>query len=149
MHADHRAALAILATFTNNKSRVNAIRKVGKVMLNATLQKEFDQLMKDVLAYAEERNAIAHNLWGVHKDEADVVYRMPMTAISNFVVEAPHKTQHDPEQFVTSLKSQMERFTPADLEQVEQKGRDLLHRVMVQTTNAFSRSIEKQNAPAG
>lgn len=149
MHADYRAALAILETFRTNSSRVQAVKKVGKQMLDPGAQEAFNDLMKEVLAYAEQRNKIAHNLWGVKDGEPDVVYRMPMTAISNFVVEAPEKPTYNAEELAASFRAQMQQFTVADLEQLEQRGRDVLHRVMTETTQkGYARAVEKQNPSA-
>lgn len=149
MHADQRAALAILSTFRTNSSRVQAVRKVGKEMLDATMQADFDALMKEVLAYAEERNAIAHNLWGVKDDELEVVYRMPMTTLSDFVVAAPHQMTIDADNIVASFKSQMTSFTVLDLEQLEKRGRDVLKRVMTETTQiSYTRALQNSNPNA-
>ncbi len=149
MHADQRAALAILSTFRTNSSRVQAVRKVGKEMLDATMQADFDALMKEVLAYAEERNAIAHNLWGVKDDELEVVYRMPMTTLSDFVVAAPHQMTIDADNIVASFKSQMTSFTVLDLEQLEKRGRDVLKRVMTETTQiGYTRALQNSNPNA-
>ena len=146
MHADHRAALAILGTFKTNSSRVNAVKKVGRVMLEPPLQSKFDALMKAVLAYAEERNAIAHNLWGVKADEPDVVYRMPMSAISDLLVEAPHKVPFNAEETVASFTKQMTPFTVQDLEAIEQRGRNILTRIMNETTQkVYSRTFENSS----
>lgn len=134
MHGDHRAALAILETFKNNSSRVEAVRRVGKEVLDASLRHDFDELMKDVLSYARERNAIAHGLWGTRKAEREVVYRMPVSALSSVIVEAPHKTDHDTGALLDSFKDEITTLTVDDLERIEQKGRDLLRRVMSETT---------------
>ncbi|WP_373981674.1 hypothetical protein LN047_10180 [Achromobacter sp. JD417] len=138
MHDDHRAALAILETFKNNSSRVEAVRRVGKEVLDASLRQDFDELMKDVLSYARERNAIAHGLWGSRKSEYEVVYRMPVSALATFIVEAPHKTDHDTGALLDSFKEQIRMLTVDDLERIEQKGRDLLRRLMSETTQKMS-----------
>lgn len=134
MHHDHRAALAILETFKNNSSRVDAVRRVGKEVLDPSLRDDFDKLMKDVLAYATERNAIAHGLWGSREDELKVVHRMPIAALSRFIVEAPTKTDFDTEALVNSFKESITTFSVSDLELLEQRGRDVLLRVMSETT---------------
>lgn len=146
MHADHRAALAVLKTFNSNFSRVNAVRKIGKDMLDASVWEDFDNLMKEVLAYANERNKIAHSLWGVDKDQPDLVVRIPMSVIPNLVVRAPHMTSPMTEEFLASLRSEMTSFTVAKLEQIEQQGRDVLERVMKEATNkTFLLAEEKQS----
>lgn len=145
MHDDHRAALAILETFKNNSSRVEAVRRVGKEVLDASLRHDFDQLMKDVLSYAKERNAIAHGLWGSCEDKLEIVYRMPMATLSRFIVEAPNKTDHDTKVLLNSFKDDITILTVDDLERTEQKGRDLLLRVMSETTkNLYSRKLKNQ-----
>lgn len=143
MHADHRAALAIMGTYRTNSNRVQAVRKVGKEMLDETLHPGFDTLMKDVLAYAEERNAIAHNLWGAKDDEPDIVYRMPMAAIPNFVIETTHKAACNAEGVIASIKGQIAAFTVADLERLEERGRHVLKRVMTETTQkGYARAVK-------
>ncbi|WP_434112068.1 hypothetical protein [Paraburkholderia caffeinilytica] len=145
MHDDHRAALAILETFKNNSSRVQAVRRIGKEVLDVSLRHDFDELMKDVLSYAEERNAIAHGLWGSCEDKLDIVYRMPMATLSKFIVEVPNKTDIDTEALLNSFKDEITILTVDDLERIEQKGKDLLFRVMSETTKkAYSRTSENQ-----
>ncbi|MCA8383686.1 hypothetical protein LGN22_32730 [Burkholderia cenocepacia] len=143
MHGDHRAALAVLESFNSNNSRVQAVRKIGKEVLDASLREDFDALMTEVLSYARERNAIAHSLWGSHMDKPEFVYRMPMAALSSKMVEAPNNPIVDAEAFTSSLKKDIAALSVADLERTEQKGRDLLLRVMRETTNkAYSRALE-------
>jgi hypothetical protein len=143
MHGDHRAALALLDSFNSNHSRVQAVRKIGKEVLDASVREDFDALMNDVLSYARERNAIAHSLWGSHEDKPECVYRMPMAALSSKLVEAPNTPTVDAEAFVSSLKKDIATLSVADLERTEQKGRDLLFRVMTETTNkVYSRALE-------
>jgi len=145
MHDDHRAALAILETFKSNSSRVEAVKRIGKAVLDTSLRHDFDELMKDVLTYARERNAIAHGLWGSDKDNLEVVYRMPMAALSSFMVEAPNKPDYDANALVKSFKDGMTTLTLNDLEQIEQKGRELLVRVMSETTKILHlRSLANQ-----
>ncbi|CAE6754321.1 hypothetical protein [Paraburkholderia aspalathi] len=143
MHGDHRAALAVLDSFNNNNSRVQAVRRIGKEVLDASIRDDFDALMNEVLSYARERNEIAHSLWGSHRDKPEFVYRMPMTAISAGMVELPNKTDVDTDRLVNSLKQGITILSVADLERIEQKGRDLLHRVMGESTKkAYSRTLE-------
>jgi enoyl-CoA hydratase/carnithine racemase len=144
MHDDHRAALAILESFRNNSSRVEAVRRIGKKVLDASLRQHFDDLMKDVISYAKERNSIAHGLWGSHEDEHENVYRMSIEKFSTFVVESPNITDIDAEVMLDSFKKEITVFTVDDLKQLEQKGIDLLCRVMGETTNkAYSQTSRK------
>ncbi|WP_186059124.1 hypothetical protein [Burkholderia gladioli] len=143
MHGDHRAALAVLDSFNSNNSRVQAVKRIGKEVLDASVREDFDALMNEVLSYARERNAIAHSLWGSHEDKPELVYRMPMAALSSTMVEAPNKPAVDAEAFASSLKKDITTLRVADLEQTEQKGRDLLMRVMKETTNkVYVRALE-------
>ncbi|WP_321873671.1 hypothetical protein [Burkholderia ubonensis] len=143
MHGDHRAALAVLDSFNSNNSRVRAVKRIGKEVLDASLREDFDALLSEVLSYAQERNAIAHSLWGSHEEKPEFVYRMPMTALSSRMVEVPNKTTVDVEALVSSLKKDITTLSVADLERTEQKGRDLLFRVMSETTKtAYSRTLE-------
>ncbi|NBI49612.1 hypothetical protein [Burkholderia sp. ISTR5] len=141
MHDDHRAALAILETFKNNSSRVEAVRRVGREVLAPSLRHDFDELMKDILLYARERNTIAHGLWGSRKAEKEFVYRMPVSALSSFIVEVPRKTDCDTSALLDSFKDDITTLTVDDLERIEEKGRDLLSRVMRETTKkVYSRA---------
>ncbi|WP_430231793.1 hypothetical protein [Paraburkholderia tropica] len=143
MHGDHRTALAVLESFKSNHSRVQAVRKIGNQVLDVTLRDDFDALMKDVLSYAQERNAIAHSLWGSHKDQPEIVYRMPMTALSARMIELPNKGAVDADQLVATLNEGITSLSVADLQGLEQNGRDLLHRVMSEATKkAYSRTLE-------
>jgi hypothetical protein len=145
MHDDHRAALAILETFKNNSSRVEAVRRIGKEVLDASLLHDFDELMRDVLSYAKERNAIAHGLWGSCEDKLEIVYRMPMAALSRFIVETPNRTDCNIDALLNSFKDDIKILTVDDLEQTEQRGRDLLQRIMNETTKkAYSRALKNQ-----
>jgi hypothetical protein len=145
MHDDHRAALAILETFKNNRSRVEAVKRIGKGVLDASLLSDFNELMNDVLAYATERNSIAHGLWGARKDELGIVYRMPMSAFSKSIVESPTKTEYNVDKFVKSFNDQMTSFTVHDLEEIEQRGRAILARIMKETMKtAYSKTLKIQ-----
>lgn len=141
MHDDHRAALAILGSFRSNSSRVEAVRRIGKEVLDAQLRHDFDELMKDVLSYAIERNEIAHGLWGSHKDKPDVVYRMPMETFSKFAIELPTNPPSDTDLLVKSFKNKIETMTVDDLLKLEQRGHDVLLRVMGEMTQkTYSRA---------
>lgn len=150
MHDDHRAALAILDSFKSNSSRVEAVRRIGKKVLDNSLRDDFDRLMKDVLSYAKERNDIAHGLWGSRKDDLEVVYRMPMATFSSFIVEAPNNTAPNTVALLNAFKDDMTAFTLKDLEQIEEKGRNLLIRVMSETTKkAYSRTLNTLGVNGG
>ena len=141
MHDDHRAALAILGSFRSNSSRVEVVRRIGKEVLDAPLRHDFDELMKDVLAYAIERNAIAHGLWGSDKDQPDLVYRMPIETFSKFVIELPINPPSDADALAQSFKDKIETMTVDDLLKIEQRGHDVLLRVMREMTQkTYSRA---------
>ena len=143
LHDDHRAAIAILETFKTNNSRVEAVKRIGKEILEASLFHDFEQLMKDVLSYAKKRNDIAHSLWGSHEDMHEIVYRMSMPTFSRFIVEIPTKTDHDTDAILSSFKNHIKALTVDDLERIENEGRDLLLRVMKETTNkAYSQTLK-------
>lgn len=146
MHNDHRAALAILDTFKNNSSRVQAVRRIGKEILDTSLHPDFDELMKDVLSYASERNSIAHGLWGSCENQPDIVYRMPMAVLSSFIVETPNKMDtYTKDVLVKSFKDNITNFSLEDLEDIERKGRDLLQLVMKETTKKlYSQSLKNR-----
>ena len=139
MHADDRAALAMLQTFRSNSARVDAVRKVGAAMLAEEYKGDFDKLMKAVLSYATERNAIAHNLWGVSDDEPNLVYRIPMSAISGLVVKSTTMSTDDMLAYVDPIRAKIEAFTLAKLEQLEGQGQHVLHHVMSETTGKMFR----------
>ncbi len=143
IHADHRAAMAILETFRTNSSRVGAVRKVAKSMLTPELQIEFDALMKEVLAYADERNKIAHSLWGANDTEDGLVYRMPMSVVQEQMVDARMPVAPDAEKIVADLKAKMVPFTVADLEAIEKRGADVMKKVMAEAAQKrFKRTVE-------
>jgi len=149
MHADDRAAIAILQTFRTNSARVEAVRKVGAEMLAEEFKADFDGLMKAVLSYATERNAIAHNLWGVTEDEPDLVYRMPMSVMSGLVVKASKLDTDEILAYVEPVKAQMKAITLAELEQLEQQGQEILHRVMKEVTGKmFRQAVAAQSSGA-
>lgn len=145
MHADERAALAVLQTFHNNHARVDAVRKVGAEMLAEEFKGDFDNLMKEVLNYATERNAIAHHLWGVCDDKPALVYRIPMSAVCGIVVKSPAMDVKKINEYLDLIKAKMDTFTLAELEQIEQQGQDILRRVMSETTKkAFNQAATAQ-----
>lgn len=139
MHADERAALAILQTFKTNYARVEAVRKVGNEMLAPAVKEKFDDLMKAILKYATERNAIAHNLWGVDDSEIDLVYRMPISAMSSVVVKASKLNTDEMLAHAACIKEQMKAVSLSELEQLEQAGQQLLRRVMKEVTGKMFR----------
>ena len=144
MHTNHLAALALLESFKTNNSRVNAVRKIGAKMLDASLTHDFDKLMGDVLSYARERNNIAHGLWGAHKANPDLVYRMPMAAMSKFAIESPGNiNNHNVDAIMEAFKNDIQEFTLNDLEELEKRGRLILQRVMKETTKKlYSRAAQ-------
>lgn len=144
MNADQRAALAILQTFRTNSSRVGAVRKVGAEILDPKLRADFDDMMKEVLSYAEERNAIAHNLWGVNDKEPSYVYRIPMTALSGIAVRAPSMDHDAMMAHIGPLKDSMKRFTVEDLEAIERRGEGVLIRVVKELAgNMYNQALSK------
>lgn len=62
MHDDHRAAIAIIGSFRNNSSKAEAVRRIGKEVFDEPFRHDFDELMKDVLSYAKERNVMAYGM---------------------------------------------------------------------------------------
>ncbi|PVX35030.1 hypothetical protein [Janthinobacterium sp. 78] len=145
MHTDHNAALALLGTFKSNSARIDAIRKTGKQLLDASLFKEFDDVMKDVLSYAEERNAIAHGVWGSCKEKPEIVYRMPMNNFTRFLLETANSSADEILGKLESFKTSFTTFTLDNLERIEQQGRDVLSRAMAETMKkSYSLALEKQ-----
>lgn len=134
MHAEPRAAVALLSQFNANWQRVKAVRKVAKEMLPDEDKAGFDALMKDVLSHAEKRNEVAHGLWGAHPDRPELVYRMAMSAFSEFAVTAPHEATVDAEAVVHSFNSRMQAFTIEELVSIEEEGAGILRRVMLEAT---------------
>lgn len=147
MNADQRAALAVLQTFRTNSSRVGAVRKVGAEILDSNLRADFDDMMKEVLSYAEERNAIAHNLWGVSDTEPSYVYRIPMAALSGIAVRAPSMDYDAMMAHVTPIKDDMKRFTVEDLEAIERKGEDVLKRVVKELAKTMHSQALAKHSP--
>jgi hypothetical protein len=145
MHDDHRAALALLGSFKSNSARIGAVRKTGKEVLDASLFEEFDKVMKDVLSYAEERNAIAHGVWGSCKGKPEIVYRMSMENFTRFFIEAIHRSAEETLAQLDSFKAAFKTFTLDELDRIEQRGQDVLQRVMKETTKkSYSRALENQ-----
>ncbi len=134
MHAEPRAAVAILETFKANSSRVEAVRKVGKAILDPSKKQEFDDLMKEVLEYAKERNKIAHNIWGSHPNRNDVIYRIPISTISNLFVKTPYLKKVNTAALLAEMKAEMKEISLDDLIALEDRGVSILHKVMTATT---------------
>jgi hypothetical protein len=141
MHDDHRAALALLESFKSNSARIGAVRRTGKEVLEASLFVEFDKVMKDVLSYAEERNAIAHCVWGSCKSTPEIVYRMSMDNFTKFFIKTVHRSAEETLEEVESFKAAFKTFTLEELEQIERRGRDVLQRAMKEATKkSYSRA---------
>jgi hypothetical protein len=145
MHHDHRAALALLGSFRSNNARIGAVKKVGKQLLEASLFEDFNRVMTDALSYAEERNAIAHGVWGSCKDHPEIVYRMPMENFAKFVIESIHRPVEETLSGLDSFKAAFTTFTLDELDQIEQRGKNVLKRVMKETTKkSYSLALENQ-----
>ena len=145
MHTDHNAALALLGTFKSNSARIDAVRKTGKELLEASLFNGFDEVMKDVLSYAEERNAIAHGVWGSSKEKPEILYHMPMKNFTRFLIETVSRSAEQTLAEVESFKTAFTTFTLDDLERIEQRGRDVLSRAMAEAMKmSYSRALESQ-----
>jgi len=131
MSAEPKAAIALLSTFRTNNSRVQAVKKVAKATLPASEYDPFQLLMKRVLSYAERRNEIAHGLWGVKEEDVANVYRLPLTALSDFALIAVSAYKSGAiAKVVGELEAQMRPFSLHDLEHIENDGEDLLGAVM-------------------
>lgn len=145
MHDDHRAALALLKSFTSNSARIGAVRRTGKEVLEATLFEEFDKVMKDVLSYAEERNAIAHGVWGSCKSTPEIVYRMSIENFTKFFIETVHRPTEETLEKSESFKAAFKTFTLNELQQIEQRGQDVLQRAMKEATKkSYSRALQNK-----
>lgn len=148
MHQDHRAALALLGSFRTNKARIDAVRKVGKEVFDASLFAEFDEVMKSALAYAEERNAIAHGVWGSDKDKPEIVYLMSMQSYAKFFIEGYHTPADETLTKLDAVKAACKIFTLDELEKIELRGQSVLERVMNETTQKGYSLVEEKQATA-
>jgi len=167
MHADDRAALAILETFRTNQSRVQAVRKVAKRMLPPDKYDDFDALTNLVLNYAKERNLIAHSVWGAYiglpqaereifpgmpdersandAEENGTIYRMPMSVLSDLMVDIDMSSKLDTATMTAELHAKMTRVSVVDLEQIEKRGHLVMRQVMgAVTQKRFTRTVEVQ-----
>jgi hypothetical protein len=146
MHHDHRAALALLGSFKSNSARIAAVRNTGKEVLEASHFGEFDKVMKDVLSYAEERNAIAHGVWGSCMDKPDVLYRMSMDNFTKFFIETVHRSPEETLTLLDKFKDAFSTFTLEELNRIEQRGQHILQRVMTEATKkSYSRALQNQS----
>lgn len=137
MHADSRAARAILRRIGTNQRKIEAVKEVAKALLEGEAQKEILTLMGTVAAYAKERNDIAHNLWGAHKEEPNLIYRMPMTELSDLVVTST-ETMPASNDLVVRMRSKMKSFTVSELEEIETQGKVVLEQVMAKTMSMLN-----------
>lgn len=135
MDAPGPVTVELLSTFSNNRTRVEAVRKVAKRVLKQKDLKEFDALMKDALDYAEKRNQVAHHLWGKSDDDTTVIYRMPMKALSHIYAYLPGEIPREVSQM---HKDETVAFTVQQLEEIEEQGAKLLGRLMKELTKLMS-----------
>ncbi len=140
-HSDYTTALDELSEMGTNIKRTQAVRNLVSLELPAADAAPIEALMIRVLNYAEKRNKIAHGIWGVHPDEANVVYRIPVKRWIVFLASLlPRKA--DPSDIITELNEHVETYTVADLEQLERDGAALLKDVVLAFTGLAKKTGE-------
>lgn len=139
MRADPMAAVALLERFSNNRSRVEAVRKVAEATLTGDDAEKFDELMERVLKYAEKRNAIAHGLWGVVPQDKENIYRLPVKSYANFATLIAH--QIDPLAQADKLSAERKPYSLAALQELEGEGAALMEAIMAD----FTRRVKERS----
>src|SRR3546814_2826761 len=77
-HQTIEQGIESLQALSTNAKRVQAVRNEIAANSLLSVDQTHDDLMKQVLSYAEKRNKIAHGLWGAHPAHTDLIYRLPV-----------------------------------------------------------------------
>lgn len=126
-HQDIEAAIQDLSNLSTNSKRVQAVRT--ELAKHPTLSQDSanDDLMKSILKYAEERNKVAHGVWGRHPNRSDIVYRLPVKKWINFVASIVDAgTAGKSIEKVTELASHIEEYSIAALKTLKSEGAMML-----------------------
>lgn len=143
-HQQIEQATEELKQLSSNHARVQAVRKL--IAQSSLLSKDSssDDLMKQVLGYAERRNKIAHGLWGAIPTDDGVAYRLPLKPwISTIAGIVSAGTSGTFLENIDRLKDEMESYGVAELADLKKDGEALLTRVF-----ALFNSLAIANAKA-
>lgn len=135
-HQDYETALEELKKLGSNARRVAEVRKLIKSELTAAEAQPLDALMKEILLHAEQRNKVAHGIWGTEPG-ADHLYRLPVKQWINFLASLMPNAS-DASDIIDELNEHMETWSLDDLAALEREGERLLEAIMAQF-NALSR----------
>src|SRR3546814_9310845 len=84
-HQTIEQGIESLQALSTNAKRVQAVRNEIAANSLLSVDQTHDDLMKQVLSYAEKRNKIAHGIWGAHPAHTDLIYRLPVKKWINFI----------------------------------------------------------------
>src|SRR3546814_13839340 len=79
-HQTFEQGIESLQALSTNAKRVQAVRNEIAANSLLSVDKTHDDLMKQVLSYAEKRNKIAHGILGAHPAHTDLIYTLPRSA---------------------------------------------------------------------
>src|SRR3546814_1385146 len=84
-HQTFEQGIESLQALSTHAKRVQAVRNEIAANSLLSVDQTHDDLMKQVLSYAEKRNKIAHGLWGAHPAHTDLIYRLPVKKWINLI----------------------------------------------------------------
>lgn len=130
-HKDIDEALEELKQLSSNSKRVQAVREAIRLEPQHPMAAKLEDLMKRALSYAEQRNKIAHGLWGTKAGSIDIVHRIPVKKWIVFLAPLISKgTSGTATQSADALASTIEEYSLNDLISLEDDGNLLLKEVM-------------------
>ncbi len=143
-HQQIEQSIEELKQLPSNHARVQAVRKLIAQSSVLSRDSSSDDLMKQVLGYAERRNKVAHGLWGATPSDSDVAYRLPLKPwISTIARIVSTSTSGTFLENIDRLKDEMESYGVAELADLKQEGEALLTKVF-----ALFNSLAMANAKA-
>jgi hypothetical protein len=120
-----------LQALPTNARRVQAVRQAMTNCPSLAADPSHDDLMKNVLSYSERRNRIAHGLWGVHPNQQDVLYRLPVKKWINYIATVVSSgTDGTSNAKIDELKTYLETYNLAELSSLKTDGDNLLVEVL-------------------
>lgn len=123
-------ALKELKRMRGNRERVAAIQKTLEQNPSSAHAMKTTLMLERVLKYAEQRNKVAHGLWGRKTSKPDVLYHLPLKKVILFAAPLiANGTAGKPVKGVKMLAAAISHYTLADLQAVEEEGKETLAEV--------------------
>lgn len=120
-------ALDELKQLPTNSKRVAAVRAILDTRFQGDALSEADNIAKAVLKFAEDRNKLAHGVWGINSDTPGVLYWLPVKKLIPFTASIISAgTKGTVVEAADQLSTFIEQYTSTELSALELAGDNVL-----------------------